>query len=72
MSLKQKFDNMSSNFKAIGTIAKEGMKVAGLKVQIRQRQRTNRALRNMSAGKANKYRHSAGMASGVSKKRSDY
>ncbi len=69
MKFKQKFDNMSQNFKAVGSYAKSVLSTEGTKIQIRQRQRTNRALRKMSAGKANYTRHSAGMASGVSKKK---
>lgn len=65
-----KFDNEAGkNVKALGSFLKETVSTVGKKIQIKQRQSTNRALRRMSSGKANAYQHSAGMAGGVSRKK---
>ena len=69
MGEEMKFDNEAGkNVKAFGEFVKETIKTEGTKIKIRQRQVTNRALRRMSSGGANVLQHSAGMASGVSRK----
>jgi hypothetical protein len=49
----------------VGTIIAEHLKIGWKQVQIAQRQRQNRALRQAKAGKATYSRHSAGMAESV-------